>query len=219
VQLSYIPVPGTYSVGGLPYGTEIWVYADWPWPPLFGTPEYSGSFEGNPLIITRGGPNLTDINILMQRMCIADRDCDGICNPGESAPNCSGSDVCPNDPENDSDGDSLCGDIDNCPHHYNPLQEDIFPPQGNGIGDACECEGDFACDGDVDGSDASVFKFHFGRSLSHYQCTAFDPCRGDFTCDGDVDGTDATLFKSDFGRNAFNSPCPACVMGGWCAYP
>ena len=219
VQLSYIPVPGTYSVGGLPYGTEMWVYADWPWPPLFGTPEYSGSFEGNPLIITRGGPNLTDINILMQRMCIADRDCDGICNPGESAPNCSGSDVCPNDPENDSDGDSLCGDIDNCPHHYNPLQEDIFPPQGNGIGDACECEGDFACDGDVDGSDASVFKFHFGRSISHYQCTAFDPCRGDFTCDGDVDGTDATLFKSDFGRNAFNSPCPACVMGGWCAYP
>jgi hypothetical protein len=166
----------------------------------------------------RGEPSPTDINIHMQKICPSDADCDGICNPGESAPNCSGTDACPNDPENDIDEDGLCGDSDNCPHHNNPLQEDILPPQGNGIGDACECEGDFSCDGDVDGSDASVFKFHFGRSISHYQCTDWDPCRGDFACDGDVDGTDAILLKADFGRNSLNSPCAACVMGEWCSY-
>ena len=43
---------------------------------------------------------------------------------------------------------------DNCPEIYNPDQEDTYPPRGNGIGDACECEGDFDCDGDVDGWDA-----------------------------------------------------------------
>jgi subtilisin family serine protease len=219
VQIGFIRVPGIYSISALPYETELWVYADWPMPSLFGGPtEYSGSHEGNPLTLVKEEPFPTDINILMQKICTSDADCDGLCNPGESAPNCSGSDACPNDPENDIDEDGLCGDTDNCPHHYNPLQEDIFPPQGNGIGDVCECEGDFRCDGDVDGSDASVFKFHFGRAISHYPCDEFDPCRGDFACDGDVDGTDAILFKSDFGRNVFNSPCPACVMAEWCRY-
>ena len=36
-------------------------------------------------------------------------------------------------------------------------QEDTYPPQGNGIGDACECEGDFTCDGDVDADDVTAF--------------------------------------------------------------
>ena len=126
-------------------------------------------------------------------------------------------DPCPHDYDNDSDADGLCGDVDNCPGTTNPLQEDSYPPQENGIGDACECEADFMCDGDVDGSDASMFKFHFGRSLTHYQCTALDPCRGDFNCDGDVDGTDAVLFKQDFGRSSMQNPCPACAsQGPWC---
>jgi hypothetical protein len=118
----------------------------------------------------------------------------------------------------DADGDAI-GDLrDNCPAIANSCQEDTFPPQGNGIGDACDCEEDFMCDGDVDGSDASMFKFHFGRSVAHYQCTALDPCRGDFSCDGDVDGSDASQFKSDFGRSAIQNPCPACVAGEWCTY-
>jgi hypothetical protein len=157
-------------------------------------------------------------------------------------------DQCPNDNENDADADGLCGDIDNCPHHPNGPslgtciignigltctdnedcgeagfcsmnQEDTYPSQGNGIGDVCECESDFMCDGDVDGSDASLFKFHFGRSVAHYQCAALDPCRGDFSCDGDVDGTDAALFKSDFGRSTFLNSCPTCVTDPWCVYP
>jgi len=32
---------------------------------------------------------------------------------------------------------------DNCPADYNPGQEDTFPPNGNEIGDACDCEADF----------------------------------------------------------------------------
>lgn len=47
-------------------------------------------------------------------------------------------DVCPNDPDNDIDGDLVCGDIDNCPQTSNPLQEDS---NSDGVGDACCCVG------------------------------------------------------------------------------
>jgi hypothetical protein len=49
-------------------------------------------------------------------------------------------------------------------------QDDNFPPGGNGIGDACECEGDFNRDGDVDGSDAAQFKVDFGRGDYNNPC-------------------------------------------------
>ena len=100
-------------------------------------------------------------------------------------------------------------------------QEDSYPPNGNGIGDACECEGNFNCslDQDVDGSDAALFKTDFGRSTIEHPCIAGDTCNGDFYCDGDVDGTDASLFKSDFGRSAMQNPCPVCgVVGELCEY-
>ncbi len=91
-------------------------------------------------------------------------------------------------------------------------QEDTYPPQGNGIGDACECEGNFNCseDDDCDGSDAATFKIDFGRSIFKDPCTNELICNGDFDCDVDVDGTDAALFKSDFGRSSFSNPCPMC---------
>jgi hypothetical protein len=96
---------------------------------------------------------------------------------------------------------------------------DSYLPQGNGIGDACDCEGDFACDGDVDGSDASTFKADFGRSVIEHPCIADDPCDGDFFCDGDVDGGDASNFKQDFGRSVIQNPCPVCAAGlEWCSY-
>ncbi len=118
----------------------------------------------------------------------------------------------------DADCDDILAADDNCPVHYNPDQSDSYPPHGNGIGDVCDCEGNFNCflDQDVDGSDAATIKSHFGRSTLLRPCIAEDPCNGDFNCDGDVDGPDASLFKSDFGRSLSQNPCPACDNGGWC---
>ena len=118
----------------------------------------------------------------------------------------------------DVDDDGFPDEEDNCPHDFNPTQEDNYPPQGNEIGDACDCEGDFECDGDCDGTDASTFKLDFGRSAFENPCEGNDPCNGDFDCDGDCDGTDASLFKTDFGRSQFSNPCSACVVGDWCVY-
>jgi subtilisin family serine protease len=58
------------------------------------------------------------------------------------------------------------------------------------------CQADFDMDGDVDGSDLSVFAAHFGRN----DCNAGDPCEGDFDGDNDVDGSDIITFGADFGR-------------------
>ncbi len=126
-------------------------------------------------------------------------------------------DVCHFDPE-DIDGDGIHSTIDNCPLHPNPGQEDTYPPQGNGIGDACDCEGNFNCDEDCDGTDATAFKDHFGRSVFSNPCTDAPLCLGDFDCDEDCDGTDAILFKEDFGRSQFINPCPSCVSGDWCSF-
>ena len=108
---------------------------------------------------------------------------------------------------------------DNCPLTPNPNQEDTYPPQGNGIGDRCDCESDFACDADVDAADVTKLLNHFGRSRFNLPCTNDDRCLGDFTCDGDVDAEDISKSLEDFGRNRFNSPCPQCVVGDWCEYP
>ena len=115
--------------------------------------------------------------------------------------------------------DSIPGTVDNCPEIFNPDQEDTYPPGSNAIGNACECEGDFECDGDVDGWDSMLFKADFGRNQFNNICSAFNPCSGDFDCDGDVDGWDGRLFKEDFGRNRFNNPCPNCEGVNWCSYP
>ena len=117
--------------------------------------------------------------------------------------------------------ESLITFVDNCPNLANPEQDDTYPPQGNGIGDACECEGNFDCtdDQNVDGGDTAIFRVDFGRMSDNNPCTNEIPCNGDFDCDYDVDGTDAILFKSDFGRSEFNNPCPTCEVREWCVYP
>ena len=98
-------------------------------------------------------------------------------------------------------------------------QEDTYPPQGNGIGDACDCECDFDCDGDVDAGDVESFLTDFGRFEFNNPCANDNPCNGDCACDGDVDAGDVGTFLEDFGRFQFNNPCSACVPGDWCVYP
>jgi FkbM family methyltransferase len=131
--------------------------------------------------------------------CDPDDDNDGICDPGESDPACTGS--------------------DNCQFVYNPNQEDTYPPQGNGIGDACDCEGDFNCDGNVNVLDAAFISGGFKkRTKSSNPCTDENLCHGDFDCDGDVDKDDKAIFYADFGRGKNNNLCPPCEGGNWCSY-
>jgi len=119
----------------------------------------------------------------------------------------------------DVDGDSIGDVCDNCPNDYNPNQEDTFPPQGNNIGDACDCESDFDCNGNVDAGDVTTFLNNFGRNQFSDPCTNENQCSGDTNCDGNVDAGDINKFLEDFGRNQFINPCPACVLGVWCVYP
>jgi hypothetical protein len=148
-----------------------------------------------------------------------DVDCDDIVNTNDN---------CPNNPNGPALGtctkgttgkvcmrDENCGNGGLCSMN----QEDNFPPpDGNGFGDACECEGDLDCDEDVDGTDLALFKQDFGRSSFNDPCTSEDPCNGDFDCDEDVDGSDALLITGDFGRSPFGENCPACYGETWCSY-
>ena len=59
----------------------------------------------------------------------------------------------------------VCTQAEFCQMH----QEDY---NGNGVGDVCECYGDFNLDGDCDGSDAAIFKNTFGRNLFYRPCPA-----------------------------------------------
>ena len=127
----------------------------------------------------------------------------------------------------DTDGDGFgnpeflintCSD-DNCPNTPNPDQQDTYPPQGNGIGDACDCEGNFDCDQDVDANDVSKFLWDFGRNEYYNPCINGHQCYGDFSCDGDVDAQDVTKFLEDFGRSQYYNPCPVCNPSQtWCVY-
>jgi len=114
--------------------------------------------------------------------------------------------------------DGISYSRDNCPDTYNPDQEDTYPPWGNGIGDVCDCEGNFDCDFDVDGADVEAFLVDFGRSQYNDPCTNNDPCNGDLTCDGAVGGDDVKKFFEDVGRGRYSDPCPNCEGGDWCSY-
>ena len=85
------------------------------------------------------------------------------CQPGSGNP-CVSPEWCDEDQDSciictgDYDCDGFIDGEDNCLSSHNPGQEDTSPPGGNGCGDACECEGNFDGDDDVDGSDAQAFK-------------------------------------------------------------
>jgi len=126
-------------------------------------------------------------------------------------------DVCDQYPE-DYDNDAINDADDNCPFTANPGQEDTYPPQGNSIGDACECEGDFDCDGDIDKYDLETFMANYNQGQRNAPASAVDISKGDFDCDLDVDDKDQIIFLEDFGRDQSNNPCPPCKVGEWCSY-
>jgi hypothetical protein len=142
-----------------------------------------------------------------------DGDSDGL---GDVCDNCP---ALPNVYQEDADADGVGNICDNCPYHVNPDQKDSCPPGGNGKGDACECEGNFDCDADVDGSDAAKFKNGFGRNPLTNPCTIDNPCDGNVDCDLDKDGFDASRFKRDFGRSIYNDICRDCAAKPFCPYP
>ncbi|MCK5186349.1 MAG: hypothetical protein KAR43_04390, partial [Deltaproteobacteria bacterium] len=83
------------------------------------------------------------------------------CNDGSIGSTCTANEQCTNGycsmEQEDYDRDNIGNVCDD------DIAEDIYPPGGNGCIDACECEGDFEPDGDVDGTDAVAFKNDFFR--------------------------------------------------------
>ncbi|NOY36184.1 MAG: T9SS type A sorting domain-containing protein [Chlorobi bacterium] len=79
-------------------------------------------------------------------------------------------------PGDDTDGDSIANDLDNCPLSYNPGQADL---DSNGIGDLC--------DPDIDG-DGIINEFDNCPFISNFdQADADSNLVGD-VCDPDIDG-------------------------------
>jgi hypothetical protein len=152
--------------------------------------------------------------------CTGDADCDGILDGGDN---------CPSIPNGTNGGVCTMGTVigtaclEHCDcgitsSYCSTGQEDTYPPGGNNLGDACECEGNFDPDRDVDSSDAATFKVDYGRSSLRNPCSNSLPCNGDFGCDRDVDSSDAATFKTDYGRSLLKSPCPISTTEVWCSY-
>ena len=75
--------------------------------------------------------------------------------------------------------DTDCDDGEYCEKE----QADNYPPQGNGIGDACDCEGNFDCDDGVTAADVGYFLVEWNqRTIYGAPCTNQIPCYADFNC-------------------------------------
>jgi hypothetical protein len=108
---------------------------------------------------------------------------------------------CPAVSLGDVDGDSVCGDVDNCPTVANSDQADS---NGDGVGDACSWPTDFDHDSDVDVADFAMFSTCYTGAGG----TVSPPCLVvDLDGDNDVDVSDFAAFTRCF--NGASKP-PAC---------
>ncbi|UCC45613.1 MAG: hypothetical protein JSU65_06760 [Candidatus Zixiibacteriota bacterium] len=90
-------------------------------------------------------------------------------------------DMCPNDSQNDIDGDGYCADIDNCPNVYNPDQSDT---DSDNVGDACCCEG---LTGNIDDDPEHLCDIGDLTRLIDYLFISFKPI--DCPAEANVDAT------------------------------
>jgi uncharacterized repeat protein (TIGR01451 family) len=128
-------------------------------------------------------------------------------------------DNCSYDPDNDADGDLICGDVDNCPTTANPGQENT---DGDALGDACDncsydpdndADGDLIC-GDVDNCPAAA---NSGQENADGDALgdACDNCPND--PDNDADGdlicgdVDSCPLNGDQGYGVESNGCPSPV--------
>ena len=125
-------------------------------------------------------------------------------------------DLCPDDPENDADGDKVCAGTrfnssmiaggDNCPRKYNPLQEDL---DGDTIGDACDSSTiiDRDSDGITDNADNCIGSSLKTDTDSDWVGDACDTCPND--PENDIDG-DLICYGSGFSPPMTNDSdnCP-----------
>ena len=72
-----------------------------------------------------------------------------------------------------TDNDGIPDSSDNSPNHPNRDQLDSYPPQGDRIGDVCDC--DFNCAVNVDAFDVNKFLEDFGRSQFNNPCPVCVP--------------------------------------------
>jgi len=148
----------------------------------------------------------------MGDVCDSDDDNDGICDPGETDPQCSGSDNCSlttNGPDrgtcaeiigNIARGTGVICYSDNYCESGEMCQMNQEDCNNNCIGDVCECYADFDNDSNVYPSDLSIFLDEYGRT----DCLTHPPCETDIDGDGNVYPSDLSVFLAEYGR----TDCP-----------